>query len=182
MRFDDDGYLKQYYECGTYPRIHDDIFELSKFMPVENVIDLGCCTGLLSKRLSEKYKLVVGIEISKKYLQKAIKANNIKYLNFGIQEETLVDLNETIRHYDIRGIFARRIIPEIYETGGFKLVNDFVDTIFKAGIEYIALEGRKSNKNAVNPLYSIDKEGDIFNRKYICIHRYKNCELLKRRE
>ena len=182
MRFDDDEYLKQYYQLNIYPKIHDDIFELHKYVPVENVIDLGCCTGLLSRRLADKYKMVVGIEINKRYLDKAVKAPNIMYFNYGIEKDTLVKLNETIKKYGIRAIFARRVIPEIYETGGFKLVHDFIDTVFKAGVEYIAIEGRKSTRNAVNPLYSIDKEGVVFDRKYDCVMQYKNCRLLKRKE
>ena len=182
MRFDDDGYLKQYYQSHVYPKIHDDIFELHRYIPVKNVIDLGCCTGLLSRRLADKYDFVLGIEINKKYLDKAVKAHNIKYLNFGIQNDTLIDLNDAIKKYGIRAIFARRVIPEIYETGGFKLVNDFIDTVFKAGIEYIAIEGRKSTRNAVNPLYSIGQEGVVFDKKYDCVYQYKNCRLLKRKE
>lgn len=182
MRFDDDDYLKQFYEKREYPKIHDDIFSMSEYVPARNVIDLGCCTGLLSHRLACKYNSVVGIEPSEKYLAKAIQKDNITYVNMAILEETLPELKQIIKTYDIQAVFARRVVPEIYESGGMDLVKKFIATLYDAGVQYVVLEGRKSNKNAVNPLHSIAEEARIFDRWYLCSMNYKNCQILKRKE
>ena len=54
--FDDDKYLKQFKEDQIYPKIHDDIFYLASNTEGNNVLDIGCCYGLLSHRLSKKLK------------------------------------------------------------------------------------------------------------------------------
>lgn len=182
MRFDDDGYIEQFKSTGRYPKIHDDIFSMSEFVPANVVIDLGCCTGLLSHRLSKKYRLVVGVEPSHKYIEKAIQKDNIKYVNMGITEETLSSFKQLIKEFGVDAIFARRVIPEIFETGGFQLCSDFIKTIYDAGVKYIVIEGRKSNRNAKNPLHSIAEEAKIFDRWYVCVKTYNNCQILKRKD
>lgn len=181
MRYNDEEYLRQFYEYGKYPKIHDEIFNLSKYVPAVSVMDLGCCYGLLSHRLSSVYKTVIGIESEKKYLDKSVAGDNIVYVNMKICDSTLGDIAKIIEQYRVTGIFARRVIPEIYETGGFELCSQLIQTFYRTGIEYIAIEGRKSTRRAVNPLKSITEESNIFSEKYTPIERQANCEVLKRR-
>lgn len=181
MRFDDDEHLKAYHERGEYPKIHDDIFSLNRFVKVDNVVDLGSCTGLLSRRLADKYKLVIGIEPSKKYVEKAIQGDNIKYINMGINEDTLGEFAKAIRDNNIKAVYARRVVPEIYETGGMELVRSFITALYDTGVEYVILEGRKSTKKAKNPLHSIDEEVKMFDKLYFPTVKYRNCQILKRR-
>lgn len=180
MRFDDDAYLMRYYDSGEFPRIHDDIFMLAKGMRCKRVIDLGSCTGLLSARLATVFERVYGIEGNDKYISKRIVKDNITYKKMYVTPETLPELARLIKSNGITGVVARRVIPEIQETGGVKLCRDLARCLHDAGIEQIALEGRKSNRNAVNPLYSIDKEIEVFSGFYGLEERRKNCAMLRR--
>ena len=72
MRFDDDSYIEAFYQRGEYPKIHNDIFHISHNLRDEIVLDLGSCTGLLSKRLSTRNKAVVGIEANANSFAKSV--------------------------------------------------------------------------------------------------------------
>lgn len=181
MRFDDDEYLNIFYTTGKYPKIHDDIFSMHKVVECKNVIDLGCCTGLLSHRLSTVYNSVIGIEPSEKYLKKAVKSAKIKYKNMSINDETIDTLKDIILDNKIDGIYCRRVVPEIYETGGMELVKKFIEVLYNNGVEFVVLEGRKSNRNAINPLKSIVEENKVFNGYYETVASYRNCRVLRRR-
>lgn len=182
MRFNDDKYLIEYYKYNQYPKIHDDIYNLSKKIDRNNnVIDLGCCYGLLSNRLSEYFNKVIGIDSNISYLEKAIKNKNITYFNLKITSNNLFELENIIRKEKITCLIARRIIPELYETEGFELLYIFSKLLYNNNIKYIVLEGRKYNKRAVNPLSNIDKEIIIFNKYYNLEKRYKDCALLRRK-
>lgn len=180
MRFDSDEYLRDFYEKGKYPKIHDDIYTLDHHVRGLNVIDLGCCTGLLSRRLAESHPLVVGIEAKRKYLAKAVKHENIRYVNLKINFDTLRDLERIILKYNVKCVFARRVFPELWETGGVELVDRVKTLFYRCGIEYIVLEGRKSNSNATNPLRDADTEAFWLEREYKAIETYKNCVVMKR--
>lgn len=180
MRFDSEEYLKDFYSNGRYPKIHDDIFSLDSYVRGLNVIDLGCCTGLLSRRLAESHPLVVGIEANRKYLAKAVKHENIRYVNLKINFDTLRDLEKIILRYNIKCVFARRVFPELWETGGNELVDRVKTLFYRYGVEYIVLEGRKSNSNAVNPLRNANTEAFWLESEYKTIETYKNCVVMKR--
>lgn len=182
MRFNDAEYLKAYYERGEYPKIHDDIMVLAKDIEGNVVLDLGCCTGLLTRRLAINCKKVIGIDSNKHYLEQAIRdKNNIEYVHLKICENTLQQLREIIFKNNIGAVVARRVFPEIYETGGFELINDVLDIFDEELVSDILIEGRKSNRNAINPLNDIEKELKAVSRNYEPIKRYKNCALLQRR-
>jgi SAM-dependent methyltransferase len=178
-RFSDDKHIKNLLEYGTYPKIHDDIFYLSKFIEADNVLDLGCCTGLLSNRLANIYENVIGIEANKSFLNKAIKKDNIFYFNIKINNSTLDKVKDIIHKYNIDTIFARRVFPELYTTGGTELLNNLSTLFFTSRINYIVLEGRKPVKNATNPYNTLDREIEIFKKHYTEYIRYKNCSILK---
>lgn len=179
MKFDDDEYIKRYLEHGEYPRIHDDIFSRVNIVKADNVIDLGCCTGLLSSRLAKVYKKVVGIEPCEKYLDKAVREPNIQYKCMKINKDTLEELAYIIKKYNIQAVFARRVIPELYETGGFDLVQDFVKTLSRTNVQYVIIEGRKSTSKAVNPLKNVEEEAKMFNGYFKVIDEYRECKVLR---
>lgn len=181
MRFDDDEYLKNFYERGIYPKIHDDIFSLDRFVVGTNVIDLGCCTGLLARRLVPTHGKIIGIECNENYLSKAVRHEKIKYVNLKIEANKLGELADLIQRNNIECIYARRVIPEIYETGGFELVSALAETLFNSCIRYLVIEGRKSNRNAVNPLFNLEKELTAMSKYYYVTERAGNCAVLKRR-
>lgn len=181
MRFDDDGYLKAFYELGEYPKIHDNIFKLDRFVKGTNVIDLGCCTGLLARRLVRTHNTVVGIECNKNYLARAVKHDRIKYENLKVDFDTLQALAEIIKGNNIECVYARRVIPEIYETSGFELVSALAETFYKNGVKFLVIEGRKSSRNAVNPLSSVEKEIAALQTYYYVSEKIGNCVLMERR-
>lgn len=181
MRFDDDGYLKAFYERGEYPKIHDNIYKLDRYVKGTNVIDLGCCTGLLARRLVRTHGTVIGIECNKNYLSKAVQHERIKYENLKVDFDTLQAIADIVKSNNIECVYARRVIPEIYETRGFELVSALAETLYKNGVKYLVVEGRKSSRNAVNPLSSVEKEVEALQKYYYVSERVGNCVLMKRR-
>ena len=181
MRFSDYAYVEDYLEHGKYPKIHDGIFALDRFIPRCNVLDLGCCTGLLSLRLADVHPLVVGVEPSTTYISKAPEKGNVRYVVMGISSETLVSFGELISENRIEAVFARRVLPEISECGGVELVTSLAETMRGAGVKYLAIEGRKPRGNAVNRLSSIDDEILAVNRQYKIIRRCGDCVLMEAR-
>lgn len=180
MRFDDDKYVDNFMNYGEYPKIHDDIYYLDKYVKGLPVLDIGCCKGLLSVRLAQSHDVVVGIESNSSYFNKAIHHDNVKYYHIKIDLDTLTDVAGVIKEHGIKCVFARRVFPEIYETGGLELVHTLSNVLHENGVEYIVLEGRKPSKNAKNKLYSIEREIAALDNRYDCVKRYKNCALLER--
>lgn len=179
MRFDDDKYIQDVINYNKYPKIHDDIFYLSKYVDAENVLDLGCCTGLLSHRLSNIYNNVVGVEANKSFLNKAIAKDNVKYINLKINSSNLNRLREIMLLNNIDAVFARRVFPELHDTGGAELLDAVCDMFYRCNIKYVAIEGRKPTRNAKNPLNTLDKEIQCFSKYYTKYKEYKNCCILK---
>ena len=180
MRFDDDKYIEDFVKYGKYPKIHDDIYYLDQFIGNVPVLDIGCCKGVLSIRLAQKHDIVVGIEVNPNYIKKAIHHDNVNYYNLKIDFKTLNDIAHIIKKHGIKCAFARRVFPEIYETGGLELVHKLSEVLYENDVEHIVLEGRKPSKNAKNKLYNIEQEIIALDKHYACIKRYKNCALLKR--
>ena len=177
MRFDDLEYVSQYNTNGKYPKIHDDIASLDEYVPAGVVLDLGCCTGLLSCRLAEKHNAVIGIEANKHYLSAAVRKENVHYINMKICEETMQDLKEIIVKHNINCVYARRVLPEICDAGGIKLVRAMISMFHECGIKHIVIEGRKCSKNSTHVLKSIEREKELFAGLYINIHNRKSCSL-----
>ena len=109
-KYDDLQRLEDF-EKGIYPKIHDDIFKLVSETEGHSVLDVGCCYGLLSHRLSKSFD-VVGIEQNKGYCEKSVYD---KVVNMKISEDTMDDLRDIIKqnHIDISlyaGGLSRRCI------------------------------------------------------------------------
>lgn len=177
MRFDDLEYVKQYNQNGKFPKIHDDIASLDKYIPEGVVLDLGCCTGLLSCRLAQKHRAVIGIEPNKHYLENAVRKENVHYVNMKICEETMQRLKEIVREHNITCVYARRVLPEICDAGGTKLVRSMIAMFKECGVKYIVVEGRKCNSKSTHLLKSIEREKEMLSGFYDNIQNYKNCSL-----
>lgn len=177
MRFDDLQYVNEYNQNGKFPKIHDDIASLDEYVPAGVVLDLGCCTGLLSCRLAQKHKTVIGIEPNKQYLAHAVHKDNVNYVNMKICEETMQQLKEIITKYNVTCVYARRVLPEICDAGGIKLVRGMISLFNECGVKHIVIEGRKCSKNSTHVLKSIEREKEMFSGLYVNIHNYKNCSL-----
>lgn len=179
MRFNDLKHVENYKNNGEYPKIHNDIYAMSKYVTAKNVIDLGCCTGLLASRLREKHQKIIGIEPNDNYLMHAIKEEGIKYYKLKVEKETLSTIGELIRNEGVTAVYARRVLPEILESGGSELVRELVKVFFSNGVQFIVLEGRKATKRAVNPLKSIEREVEACSKYYDVIHTFNDCAVLR---
>ena len=182
MKFDDDEYINRYLSTGEYPRIHDDIFSRVDLVPVHSVMDVGCCKGLLSSRLAKKYGVVVGIDPNESYLDKAIQEPGIVYRRTGVDFDTLGAISDIIKQYSVKAVFARRVLPEICDTGGLKLVRLFIETLYTCKVDYVIIEGRRRTNRAVNPLKDVEEEVKMFDGLYEVIDSYKEVRVLKRNE
>lgn len=179
MRFNSEEHLAEYYKHGGFPKIHDAIYSMVPYAPGKAVMDLGCCFGLLSRRLAQKYDRVVGIEPNNDFLRKAIQCSRIFYYNVEVNKDTIQKITSLIQKHHVTVVFARRVFPEICDTGGIELCKTLAEALYKAGIEYIVIEGRVPTKKAVNPLWNIELECELFT-KYRVIHRFKNCAVMWR--
>lgn len=180
VRFNDEKYIEDYKNLGIYPKIHNDIY-FSIIMNIKNkeltVFDLGSCTGLLTIRLANYFNKVIGIEYSKEDMLKSIAKPNVDYVNTKINDLTI---NKLIVEYKPDLIVCRRVLPEISDNNEDNIVN-FVDTISKHKIKFIAIEGRQVSIKSTHLLSSIDKEISYFTD-YKQIDRYKNVSILKHNE
>lgn len=180
MRFSDDKYVQDYLVHGKFPKIHDDIFSMSRYVQAECVIDLGACTGLLSARLAGVYNKVIAIEPNENYISRGVTKDNILNVNMGIKtDEDLKELGELCRQNHVQCVFARRVIPEIWDAGDVELVQKLAKTLATENVDYIVLEGRKSSVNCKNHLHSIAQEVRMFEKYYTVVEAYNNCRILK---
>lgn len=179
MKYDSLEHIDNLKKKGVYPKIHNDIFKLHQLVPVDNVLDVGCCYGLLSHRLSQVYDNVVGIEANSRYAEHFIFKDNIRYYNFEINKKNIGLLDHIIKKHNIQAVYCRRVIPSIYDTGGLELVQMFKDTLIRNNIEYLITEGMfkfKHNKNYFKTCY---EEFAFFGDEYEVIQQYNNCGVLK---
>lgn len=181
MMYDDLEYIKDLRENGKYPKIHDNIFSLNKYVPVDNVLDLGCCHGLLSHRLGQVYKEVVGIEPNKRYCENLQYKENVHYYNFRLDKKNIRLFNKVLQKHNIQGIFCRRVLSEVYTTGGMELINLLKDRLMKNNINYIALEGRMEVSNATHPIKNTEKEIEFFEEDYEVIGEKGKAVVMKRK-
>lgn len=181
MRFNDDKYVEDYLKHGKYPKIHDNIFSLDRFIPRCNVLDLGCCTGLLSLRLADAHPFVVGVEPSTTYISKAPTRGNVRYVIMGISDKTLSTFGDILSDNRIEAVFARRVLSEIAKSGGVELVTSLAETMRGAGVKFLAMEGRKPVRNAVNIMPTVDHEILAVYSQYKVIVRSGDCALLRAR-
>lgn len=181
MRYNDKKHIENYIKFGTFPKIHDDIFYIGKMLESMNVIDLGCSIGMLSVRLSEQHKKVIGIEADNNALDIAIEKDNVKYINGKITKDTLKKLEDIIIDNEVRCIYARRVFPELFDTGGIELLDELKTLLSRCGVEYIVTEGRLKTRNSKHDFSDINDEIIFFIDTYKVVKRYKSCAVMKLR-
>lgn len=141
MRFDSYSHVLQHKMTGAYPAIHDDIFALieknvkgntDNQAGEVNILDIGCCHGLLSVRIAEQipFASVYGIDADNRYIKNAITERaskqvpncvetipNVKYQQFTLDgsEESLGNFAYLLKEQHVQYVVARRVFPEIWE-------------------------------------------------------------------
>lgn len=180
MRYDDMAYVAAYNERGEYPKIHDDIFSLDEGLPRGVVADIGACHGLLAARLvNAGHTKCLAFEMNPRYLAEAIRDKRIEYHGYPVSYTTLGFFAGELKDAGVSIVFARRVIPEIWDRGGEKLVRGFAGAMFAAGVKYLVVEGRLPTARAVNGMNTIEREIAALNG-FKEIKRFKNCALLER--
>lgn len=185
-KFDDLKYLSVFTDTGQYPKIHDDLCVLLRrtSKDLKCVADIGACHGLLSHRLLTQCdkEFVLAVEGNKKYLENATKHPDLWYYNKYVLPSNMEDLKATLQRNEIKLVVARRVLPEICDAGGIKLVEDFACMLSEAGVEQIVLEGRVNVKGAKNKLPTVAHEALAVSAHYYPLMHYKNCVALERRK
>ncbi|QFG05391.1 methyltransferase [Bacillus phage 031MP004] len=182
MKYNDPQRIENFNEYGVFPEIHDDIIEVVKMLPPEPTVDIGASVGLLTVRLGKYMPRVIGVEGNAKDFCRAIKGDNVSYLNYYLNSKTLRSFGKLMKITKVRYAVARRVFPEIYDKGGLALVQSVGETLYNAGIEKIILEGRVRAANSKHLLKSADKECEALKGFYTVERKYKNVRVLKRRE
>lgn len=182
MKYDSLEYIDNLKNKGQYPRIHNDIFKLHELVKVDNVLDVGCCYGLLTHRLSNVYKECVGIEQNSNYAKLFLFKDNIHYYNFKINKESIMLFNSIIKKHNIEAVYCRRVIPELYDTGGFELLHYFKQVLIQNNVKYLVIEGRIKFKKAKHKFKTCYDEFAFFEDKYDVIATLNNCGVLALKE
>jgi 2-polyprenyl-3-methyl-5-hydroxy-6-metoxy-1,4-benzoquinol methylase len=101
----------------------------------ENVLDIGCGTGSLTKILASRSRFVVAVDIASKMLEMAGKTNkshNIKYINsdfnsLNLKKEffDLIISIDTLHYLDIESAFIKT--KEALKRGGVLLIADLIE-------------------------------------------------------
>jgi len=134
----------------------------------EKGLDIGCGTGEFTKKFSLCCHDVIGIDISKRMVEEAVKRNmgfNITFLNRDIGQY-LYETNDkfdvivsiaTFHHLDTERVF--RLVREKLNEGGALLVLDLYkpDTLLEHLLSIIA--------TICNPFFYLIKRGTFFNAK-----------------
>lgn len=182
MKYDDKQHIYNYLERNSFPRIHDNIFSLNKFIDPTNVLDIGSSIGLLSLRLGQYHNNVLGIEhnIKTSIQAKKLATANVKFEQFAINKRNMFDFENLIKRNLIKVVFARRVLPEIYDVGGLDLLQELIQTLYECDVHTIVIEGRQRRKNAKHPLNTVEKETALFEGYYKLKHEYKECVLLEK--
>ncbi|MCU0439327.1 MAG: 50S ribosomal protein L11 methyltransferase [Raineya sp.] len=180
-RFFSEEHVQAFLNFGILPAIHNDMgVLLDNFLRDGEVcMDLGSCTGLLGVRaIRAGAKKVIGIEASKRYIEKAINHPNIEYHNMHVAKETLDDISDLIVRNKVTSILARRVIPEIAAHCSVGTIYDLSRMFNNLGIQKIFIEGRVLVENAKSHFSSIEKEIEAFSTYYKVTSHSKNAYLL----
>lgn len=137
---------------------------------IDSVLDIGCGTGEFTKKISERAKQVVGIDISPKMLSEAKKrhwANNITYL---LQDFDTIDEKQkydcivsiaTFHHLSLETALPKidrmlkpdgvLIVLDLYERKGlFDLILDIIAVPSNLIIKRIKNGSRRLNEDEIN--------------------------------
>lgn len=179
--YNDEKYIRDYLKTGKFPKIHDDIWREISGTHVcgDSVADIGCCYGLLSVRCAQIAKHVVGIEANEKYLAKAIQHPRVDYVPMTITLDTVPDLEKVFEQYKVDTVVMRRVVPELYDTGGYELIEELSKMFKRRDILRIILEGRIESSRSTHPLKNVVEEWKLFEDRFEFCGSYKNVITLR---
>ncbi|MBH0778806.1 class I SAM-dependent methyltransferase [Nocardia bovistercoris] len=162
-RYDSAEHLYDWQRNGTFPRIHDDIYNLvrSEVSPSDGgVLDLGSSTGLLTRRLAQAGYTVEGIEADANAIAAGRTAGTyapgVPVQHWMLTPGELPDLADYLADSAIRVVVARRVLPELDDAGITPAM--LGDTFAKASVRHLFLEGRAPRQAATHRVRSVSIE------------------------
>ena len=152
-----------------YPAIHLGLVEYVKrnLRSRPNFLDLGCCYGLLGRRLIDKFDgevpMCVGMDADAKVLVAARNAGvefaRLKLIHCPDIAMSCKLLKAVIEEYELEVVIARRIFPELFGTDDrMRLAAPFFSALAESGIREIFIQGRVKCAAATNSLPSVQSE------------------------
>lgn len=161
-RFDSPELVEHWQATGHFPVIHDAIFQAVKenLKPGTRVLDLGACTGLLSRRMADAGYTVTAVEPDLSAWRQGDRAGtftDIPVHTAPINTMGLFGFEAMLGERRIEAIVARRVFPEIHSAmrGDW---HEFMESLNSSAVETIILEGRKHSTRTVHPLGHVAKE------------------------
>lgn len=163
MRFDDPSYLEAWRDYGEFPHIHKPITDLALDVTErgETVMDLGACTGLITRRLLDAGRRVVAVEPSAKsvHLGRAFGTwEGAGLYEGGVTEESVIDLQTLVVAEGVTAVVARRVFPEVSDYIGVDGVSTFARVLVASGVTRFIIEGRLDSSRATHPLKNVELE------------------------
>jgi predicted TPR repeat methyltransferase len=144
-----------------YPRIHDAMFGafVSRAFPVDGaVLDIGCSTGLLGRRIADTGTTVVWADGDADATSRGQAAGIIGSLWLGrMNPDTWPDLCQFIRDEGVTLVVARRILCVLSDAVP---TDQIADGFADAGVTAVLLEGQKVDGRSVQPNARADEQAD----------------------
>jgi len=171
LRFDSQEHLDAWLADGTYPKIHDWIFdeglmELPLPAEVGRLADLCCSTGLLGARFREAGYDVAFIEGDSKAIERGRAAGTYgddPLWEGNINEANIAEVGTWMKDTGIDAVVARRCLCVLSEKVALTVVADvFAD----AGVRCILLEGQKISTTSVHPFGSGESQAEGMSNRY----------------
>lgn len=185
-RFNDVSYLQKWSDNGTYPRIHNDIFELfMRTFESQSILDLCCATGLLGTRIKEKAFLdVCAIEAEQKNIDRGVEWGiPIPILKLFIERGTLPQFIKWIESNEVTGIVARRCISELFGNTpdnevDWEWAEIWTNAIADAGVREVWLQGRADQGRSVHCIPDTATEIECLSSRYTVMDTLKETAYL----
>lgn len=165
MRFDDPAYVADWLNRDRYPRIHDHVTAsvLGNVPSGSTILDLGSCTGLLSRRLSGHGYRMVAVERPGPALDLGVQTgvyDPIDVVPLRVKAGTLPDLAALVEDRQVEWIVARRVFPELWDAlGGEQSRFDALAAALKGShVKGMSVEGRVWSPRVTHPLGHLTAE------------------------
>ncbi|MCU1647153.1 MAG: 8, gp08 [Nocardia sp.] len=162
-RFDAAEHLYDWQRSGRFPRIHDDIYNLirSEVSPSDGaVLDLGASTGLLARRLQHARFAVHAVEADANSIDAGRTAGtygpSVPVRHWMLTPGQMPEFGEFLREAGVTIVAARRVLPELDNAGVTPEI--LGETLAKAGVRHLFLEGRAPRQDAKHRLRSVSDE------------------------
>tara|TARA_Y100000310_G_scaffold162223_1_gene162194 strand:+ start:11573 stop:12208 length:636 start_codon:yes stop_codon:yes gene_type:complete len=175
-----DEQLKDRLTRGMYKEWRDELeFALKKYKVNRDLlVDLGCGTGITTIPWINKFKKVIGVEISKPMLKEAIKkSSKVKWINQDIINLKIKEKADVITcHFDVLNHILKKkdlqkVFNNVYDTLNVNGIFIF-DMMSPESFEWLKKKKKKSNISEKS--YSKEEVGKMLSKLKFKILKIKN--------